>query len=67
MRRQAMALKGCANSFDIGLKVRIETVSLTLTLDAVNSTPAHLFQETVEQAMSRISQDMQAKGSALVE
>jgi hypothetical protein len=60
-------IKGYANSIDLGSNVRIETVSLTLALDAVNSTPARLFQETVEQAMSRISQDMQAKGSALVE
>ncbi len=60
-------MKGSANSIDLGSNVRIETVSLTLTLDAVNSTPARLNQETVEQAMSRISQDMQAKGSALVE
>jgi hypothetical protein len=60
-------MKGSANSIDLDSNVRIETVSLTLTLDAVNSTPARLFQETVEQAMSRISQDMQAKGSALVE
>jgi hypothetical protein len=60
-------LKGYANSIDLGSNVRIETVSLTLALDAVNSTPARLNQETVELAMSRISQDMQAKGSALVE
>lgn len=60
-------MKGYANSIDLGSNVRIETVSLTLALDAVNSTPARLNQETVEQAMSRISQDMQAKGSALVE
>jgi len=60
-------MKGYANSIDLGSNVRIETVSLTLALDAVNSTPARLHQETVEQAMSRISQDMQAKGSALVE
>jgi hypothetical protein len=60
-------MKGFANSIDLGSNVRIETVSLTLALDAVNSTPARLHQETVEQAMSRISQDMQAKGSALVE
>ncbi len=60
-------LKGYANSIDIGPKVRIETVSLTLVLDAVNSLPARQNAETVEQAMSRISQDMQLKGSALVE
>jgi hypothetical protein len=60
-------MKGFANSIDLGSNVRIETVSLTLALDAVNSTPARFNQETVEQAMSRISQDMQAKGSALVE
>lgn len=60
-------MKGYANSIDLGSNVRIETVSLTLTLDAVNSTPARLSQETVQQAMLRISQDMQAKGSALVE
>jgi hypothetical protein len=60
-------MKGFANSIDLGSNVRMETVSLTLTLDAVNSTPSRLFQETVEQAMSRISQDMQAKGSALIE
>ena len=60
-------LKGYANSIDIGTKVRIETVSLTLVLDAVNSIPARQNAETVEQAMSRISQDMQLKGSALVE
>ena len=60
-------MKGFANSIDLDSNVRIETVSLTLALDAVNSTPARLNQETVEQAMSRISQDMQAKGSALVE
>jgi NADPH-dependent 7-cyano-7-deazaguanine reductase QueF-like protein len=58
---------GTEISIDLDSNVRIETVSLTLALDAVNSTPARLFQETVEQAMSRISQDMQAKGSALVE
>jgi N-acetylneuraminic acid mutarotase len=60
-------LKGYANSIDIGPKVRIETVSLTLALDAINSIPARQNAETVEQAMSRISQDMQLKGSALVE
>lgn len=60
-------MKGYANSIDLGSNVRIETVSLTLALDAVNSTPGRLHQETVEQSMSRISQDMQAKGSALVE
>jgi hypothetical protein len=60
-------LKGYANSLDIGPKVRIETVSLTLALDAINSIPARQNAETVEQAMSRLSQDMQLKGSALVE
>jgi hypothetical protein len=60
-------LKGYANSIDIGTKVRIETVSLTLVLDAVNSIPARQNAETVEQVMSRISQDMQLKGSALME
>ncbi len=60
-------LKGYANSIDIGPTVRIETVSLTLALDALYSIPARQYAETVEQAMSRISQDMQLKGSALVE
>ncbi len=60
-------MKGHANSIDLSANMRIETVSLTLSLDAANSTPARLYQETVEQAMSRISQNMQAKGSALVE
>ena len=60
-------LKGFANSISTGDDMRIETVNLSLVFDAANSTPARLYQETVEQAMSRISQDMQAKGSALIE
>jgi glycine cleavage system regulatory protein len=42
-------------------------VSLSLTIDALNSAPARLNQETLEQALSRLSQELQAKGSALVE
>lgn len=60
-------LKGHANSIDLGATLRLETVSLTATLDALNSATARLNGETVEQAMNRLSQDLQAKGSALVE
>ncbi len=62
-----VALKGFANSIDAGSTLQLETVNLTLMLDAANSATARLFQETVEQALARISQDLQAKGSALVE
>jgi hypothetical protein len=60
-------LKGHANSIDLGATLRLETVSLTAALDALNSSPARLNGETVEQALNRLSQDLQAKGSALVE
>jgi hypothetical protein len=42
-------------------------VSLTAALDALNSAPARLNGESVEQALVRLSQDLQSKGSALVE
>jgi hypothetical protein len=51
----------------MGSTLHLETVSLTLTLDIANSAPARLNRETVEQAITRISKDMQAKGSALME
>jgi hypothetical protein len=60
-------LKGHANSIDLGSTLRLETVSLTATLDALNSAPARLNDETVEQALNRLSAARQAKGSALVE
>jgi hypothetical protein len=60
-------LKGHANSIDLGSTMRLETVSLTATLDAMNSAPARLNDETVEQALNRLSAARQAKGSALVE
>jgi hypothetical protein len=60
-------MKGYVNSINLGAALRIEAVSLSLTVDALNSAPARLNQETVEQALSRLSQELQAKGSALVE
>jgi alpha-tubulin suppressor-like RCC1 family protein len=60
-------LKGQANSIDFGQTLRLETVSLTAALDALNSAPARLDGETVEQALNRLSQALQVKGSALVE
>jgi hypothetical protein len=60
-------LKGHANSIDLSSTLRLETVSLTAALDALNSAPARLNGESVEQALDRLSQDLQSKGSALVE
>jgi hypothetical protein len=60
-------LKGHANSIDLSSTLRLETVSLTAALDALNSAPARLNGESVEQALVRLSQDLQSKGSALVE
>ena len=60
-------LKGIANSISTGDGVRIEAVNLSLAFDAAHSATARRDLETVEQAMARISQDMQAKGSALIE
>jgi alpha-tubulin suppressor-like RCC1 family protein len=62
-----LTMKGFVNSIDMGSALHLETVSLTLTLDIANSAPARLNRETVEQAITRISKDMQAKGSALME
>ncbi len=60
-------LKGHANSIDFGQTLRLETVSLTAALDALNSAPARLDGEALEQGLNRLSQDLQSKGSALVE
>lgn len=55
------------NSTDPQLTDYVETMSLTLTLDASNSVLARIHQETVEQAMLRISKALQLKGSVLIE
>ncbi len=62
-----LTMRSFLNSIDMVSVLHLETVSLTLTLDLVNSAPARLNQETVEQAMTRICKNMQATGSALVE
>ena len=60
-------LKGFLNTLSAGDESIQEEFSVKLAVDAIHSAMARLTKETVEQAQARISQEMQLKGSALIE
>ncbi len=59
-------LSGFLNSLSLTPSVHIESVTLSLTLDMIESGHTRAAEESLESALSRLSQALQSKGSALI-
>lgn len=59
-------LSGSAHRLFPGEKNRVEMAALKLVLDPAQSSTARVHDETLEQALARISMEMQARGFALI-
>jgi uncharacterized delta-60 repeat protein len=61
------AMKGFMNSISVGSDLHIEEATLSMLIDAASSAITRETGESLENALLRLSQELQAKGSAFVE